>query len=344
MELTNKDTKMLQAFFVMAMLCLHLFDRYDYEGLYQPLLFLRNIPLSFYFAQLCDCCVMGFAFCSGYGHWKQYESGRYSYRKRMNAVFQLYVKYWIIIVAFSVISILMGKSGHMPGDFLQILQNVTAIQPTYNGASWYVAVYAIIILLSTFHLKLKKTLPTLNIFVVSGILYLLAWYVRFEMGTDDIWLLLFGKFGMTMFEYDLGALAAKERVFDGIYDFFRKFPKAFNVAIAICLFIAMLLGHTLIIGNIVVAPVTGFILIVLFKFVYKPEWVMNTLLFLSKYSTGIWLVHMYYYANLFEKLAYKAHYPIFIFLFLLGLSLVTSMILELLYQKMELLMGEGNSK
>lgn len=38
MELSKNDSKMLQGLSVLAMVCLHLFDR-DYTGLFTPLLF-----------------------------------------------------------------------------------------------------------------------------------------------------------------------------------------------------------------------------------------------------------------------------------------------------------------
>ena len=70
--LTRYDTKMLQGLSVLAMVVLHLFDRVDFQGLYTPLLYLAGKPVIFYFAQLSDFCVMGFAFCSGYGLYKKY--------------------------------------------------------------------------------------------------------------------------------------------------------------------------------------------------------------------------------------------------------------------------------
>lgn len=60
MELTKRDTKMIQGLSVLAMLCLHLFDR-DYTGLFTPLVFVRGEPLSFFFGQLSDFCVFGYA-------------------------------------------------------------------------------------------------------------------------------------------------------------------------------------------------------------------------------------------------------------------------------------------
>ena len=70
--LTRYDTKMLQGLSVLAMVVLHLFDSVDFQGLYTPLLYLAGKPVIFYFAQLSDFCVMGFAFCSGYGLYKKY--------------------------------------------------------------------------------------------------------------------------------------------------------------------------------------------------------------------------------------------------------------------------------
>lgn len=63
---------MLQGLSVLAMLCLHLFDR-NYQNLFQPLIFVGGIPFSFYVAQLSDFCVFGFAFCSGYAHMTMYS-------------------------------------------------------------------------------------------------------------------------------------------------------------------------------------------------------------------------------------------------------------------------------
>ena len=39
MELTKRDTKMIQGLSVLAMLCLHLFDR-DHTGLFTPVIYL----------------------------------------------------------------------------------------------------------------------------------------------------------------------------------------------------------------------------------------------------------------------------------------------------------------
>lgn len=80
---------------VLAMLVLHLFDRLDFQGLYYLLLYFMRKPVVFYFAQISDFCVMGFAFCSGYGLYKQYT--KYDEKKyfsdRLKGIRKLLVNY-----------------------------------------------------------------------------------------------------------------------------------------------------------------------------------------------------------------------------------------------------------
>ena len=66
MEPNQRELKAMQGLSVFAMVCLHLFCRYDYDGLYTPLIILLGYPLCFYLGQAADFCVTGFAFCSGY--------------------------------------------------------------------------------------------------------------------------------------------------------------------------------------------------------------------------------------------------------------------------------------
>ena len=73
MKLTHSDTKMIHGLSVMAMVILHLFDNLEYGRMYSPVLYLLGKPLIFYIAQLSDFCVMGFAFCSGYALFKQFQ-------------------------------------------------------------------------------------------------------------------------------------------------------------------------------------------------------------------------------------------------------------------------------
>ena len=116
MELSKRDTKMLQGLSVLAMVCLHLFDTTSYKGLFQPLVFIKGIPLSFYFGQISDFCVFGFAFCSGYAHLKLYEQPNY-FKHRLKSLLILMINFWIVLILFTVVSVCAGQSSFMPGIY-----------------------------------------------------------------------------------------------------------------------------------------------------------------------------------------------------------------------------------
>lgn len=84
--MTKQESKMLQGLSVLAMVCLHLFCTLSYSDLYTPLIYIKGIPLAFYFAQLSDFCVMGFAFRSGYAHMTLFDQKDYL-KKRLISLF-----------------------------------------------------------------------------------------------------------------------------------------------------------------------------------------------------------------------------------------------------------------
>ncbi len=145
MELSQNDSKMLQALSVTAMVWLHLFDK-PYEGLFFPLFFFRGTPLSFYMAQLSDFCVFGFAFLSGYAHMILHEQPEY-YKRSLKRLFSLFCSYWLIILFFSFVSVITGHSDFMPGSITKFLLNALALDNSYNGAWWYMLTYAVLVLL-----------------------------------------------------------------------------------------------------------------------------------------------------------------------------------------------------
>lgn len=143
MKLTHSDTKMIHGLSVMAMVILHLFDNLEYGRMYSPVLYLLGKPLIFYIAQLSDFCVMGFAFCSGYALYKQFqesEIGTY-YKRRIKSLLVLMANYWMILFIFTAISIFIGNGKNMPGTFGEFIGNFFTVNTTYNGAWWYLFIY-----------------------------------------------------------------------------------------------------------------------------------------------------------------------------------------------------------
>lgn len=92
------------------------------------------------------------------------------------------------------------------------------------------------------------------------------------------------------------------------------------------------------------AAFTGIIFIVVFNFIDKSMWVDNLLSCLSKYSTNIWLVHMFFYMIFFKDLVYAPKYPILIFVWLVVLCLGASYLVHLIYKPIISLLDKNLEK
>lgn len=331
MELTPKDTKMMQGLSVMAMVCLHLFCRYDYHDLYQPICYLWGLPLPFYFGQMADFCVASFAFCSGYGHMKQYAEGKFSYKKRLVSILSLFINYWIILAVFSVVSVIAGQGAIMPGNVWAFLGNALGILNTYNGASWYLFTYGLIVVISPWVLKLTQKFSSVLMLAVTFVFYVIGYYLRFELVVENWLLMQLARLGMTLFEYIIGVVCVKHTVFTKIRSYADRIPYGVFCVVSVLTYAAMALFHAHVIGNVIIAPFTGFVVIVLFQLWRKPVWAEKLFLLMGEHSTNIWLVHMFFYAVLFEDFVYVAKYSPAIFAFMLAITLVVSKLINLIY-------------
>ena len=325
MELTKKDTKMLQGLSVLAMVCLHLFNR-NYEGLFQPLLFIQGTPVSFYISQLSDFCVMGFAFCSGYAHMLLYDQEGY-YKKRIRSLFSLMKNFWLILIIFTIASVVIGQAEFMPGSAMKFLKNALCLENSYNGAWWYMYTYIILVVISPVILKFIKMSPPMFSLGIGFAIYCVAYLIRFKIPVDNWFLIKFGPFGMTLFEYMLGAVFCERKLFTRIHEKWIKLPKYIRVGVAIGTVAAMLYVRTKIVPSLAVAPMTGLVIICLFHFWKKPQWAEKFFMLIGKHSTNIWLIHMFFYAVLFKNLVYIAKYPILIFVLMIAITVIVSKVI-----------------
>ncbi len=325
---------MIQAVSVLAMVWLHLFCTMDFSGLFQPLIFIKDIPLTFYLAQLSDFCVMGFAFCSGYAHMIKINQKGY-YKNRLLKWFYLLINFWIILIAISVVGLIADKDGSIPGSLQTFIGNFFLYRYTYNGAWWYMLTYSFIVIISPLILKAVKKINPFIVLIISFGIYFSAYYVRFKVDSGNWFVLQYGTFGMTLFEYIVGAVFYQHRIFSKlgkIKVFLDKKSRAIMPIASALVFCAMLFAHTLIVPSFFVAPFTGCVLIILFKLNQKPVIVENALLFVGRHSTNIWLIHMFFYIDPFANLVYAAKYPVLIFAFMIAVCIIVSTIINLLHK------------
>lgn len=154
--ITKKQSAVLQGVAIWMMVYHHLFS---FVTEYASLLPFMQADAARRIAWLCKLCVAIFAFVSGYGiyHVMQAQNrerfaGRLlaEYRGSLWRILKLYGRLWLVLAIYMGLFFGILRQPFLPEQFLG---NLTALDPTYNGAWWYVEQYA----------KTLLTLPLLDL-------------------------------------------------------------------------------------------------------------------------------------------------------------------------------------
>lgn len=338
MEASKSEIKSIQGLSVLAMLCLHLFCRYNYDGLYYPLIQILGYPVSFYLAQISDFCVMGFAFCSGYAHYLLLETDRFYFRNRIKSLLKLIINFWIILILFTLVSLAVGNGSEIPGSLNKFLGNLFLYNLSYNGAWWYLLTYIILVLTSIPVIKLIKK-HTLIMFLILICIYGVSYIIRFNYPSENWIIRQAYLYGMTVFEYSIGILFKKYEVFRKTSEIWNEIPgKSKYVGLA-AVNLFLIVAHTLIMQSLIIAPVTGTIILISHHLIYNKTKQFKALEFIGNHSTNLWLTHMFFFQYIFINLVFVAKYPILIYSLLLFITLIVSIGIKQIQKPFDLLIN-----
>lgn len=324
----------------MMMLCLHLFNR-DYKGLFVPLVFIGNQPLSYYISLFCDSCVPVFAFVSGYGLYFKYQKSKENYFKdNVTRLKKLYINYWIIIAIFPVaLGFFLGKPGY-PGSYIKLLFNMSGLHNTYSGAWWFLTVYVLFVLTSRFWFSLLSRINIIIYLSLLLIIYIITFYLRinkmdiFQHNNAFLdWLYKTSiMFFCTLFQFMLGAFALFGKWNQKIGNLFSNFRYKQITAV---IFILMLIVIHGLIPNFIIAPFLALTFIFLFCQLKLSSFLEKIFDFLVPHSTNMWLIHMFFYMTFFSAFIYGFLYPVVIFFVLIAICIICSFVINYINSRIQ---------
>lgn len=324
---------------ILFMVMLHLFCINENVP-YECLEFSDGTPIIYYLGVLSDCCVAIYCFCSGYAVQLICEktvSAKNYYKSRFKSILKLLMNYWIVLIIFSIIG-LITNSADIPVSAREFILNVFLLSKSYNGAWWFVLTYIFLIVLSRPLYFVIKHINPIVVNIVVILFYIAAYILRFkkiinfespvfEWCVNQIALI-----GTSLLPFLWGMYFYKYKFFTKIRSFTLNYLKNWQVTI-LSLFIVLLI--TILHGifqSLIVAPITGLIILVLFNAADKKR-IGNALFgFLGEHSTNIWLTHMFFYAKLFTDFVFIAKYPIFILLLMLVVTIACSYVINFIYK------------
>ena len=329
MDITKRDSKMLKGVAILSMLMLHLFCRKENLP-YTPLLWIGSTPLIYYFGLFGDICVAVYCFISGYAHYLQSSKGEL--QQRWKRILRFMIPFWVIAVVFSLIGLLAGNSV-IPGSIKEFPLNCLTIKNSYNGAWWYANTYILLVALQPLSRKFVERCPAWLVILLTFAFYTVSYGIRFcGWGACDSvilsWIITHvGLLGTSYFPYAIGMLFCKKQVISLL----RQRLTAINVRniyiFTVLVFTGMIVVHGMV-QSLFVAVITATVTIILLCVCPLPKRLTSLLCYLGEHSTNIWLVHMFFYAVLFEGFVFCAKYPIPVFLLLLLSSLASSYVIK----------------
>lgn len=339
MELEKKDMRMAQGAAILMMVIVHLFAKKGADVYGSPLIWVKpDVPLVYYLGFLGGICLPFYCFCTGYALFVQFsnmELKQYLKKTYFRLIIFL-IRFWVICIIFSIVGIIFDQYGEVPGNIYRFLGNFFLLEHTYNGAWWFASTYTVFILISPLFLKLVKKAHSRVLFILFAIIFC-AYYIcnmidLFVTSSEDYYwkgflLRKISDLWYVSFFYVVGMLFAKEKIISRIRQWLDRVAgekrKVYLFVVVIVTTLAVCVIELTV--SMYFFSIFYFICFHLWK---KPDKIEKFFLFFGKHSTNIWLIHMFFYLFIFKDLVFVVKYPVFVFTFMLGLSLACSYIVE----------------
>lgn len=348
MQFTKKDTALVKGAAILMMLFHHLFtsaERYaGYEIIFQPFGEVFTVQLARFF----KICVGMFVFLSGYGITKSLSAldgnDPKRYMKQIGRrTFSLMSGYWTIfilsVIAAAIIkpSLLSVYRGGYKVDYAVLgLFDFLGLSelfgtPTLNGTWWYMSLALIIIAIMPLLYNLYKKYGFIPLFMLS---FIACGFVK-NARSDEI-----VNYDMVrwLFTLDLGIIFAdKDRLakIKGLRII--KKSKTADYIIKLIVFTALLAGSCLLrqygdwtVSYICDGIVPAYAVIYCYVILGEIPVLRNVLRFFGKHSMNIFLSHTFLRAYYLKDFIYGLKYPALIFAVLTVLSLLLSIIIDLI--------------
>lgn len=325
---------------IISMVCLHLFCRKGADVYGTPLIWTsEKVPLVYWLGFVSGICVPLYSLCAGYAQELLDEIGKGGYIANIKRSLRLIINFWIVLLLFTLLSLFAGTRNDLPINFADFLQQAFLINYK-NGAWWYLRTYIIIMLIP----PMVLLWPVKHINWIFGIIICfsmttLGYFIRrfnlIPSNISNIWITKFFISYLCIFTVLpfiwIGGFVCKCKLFNRINSKLNQITyERIKQNIIICSILGIGFIFICILEKSVVLDFYALLVFLLFNLIHKNVIVEKIFLFFGMHSTNIWLVHMFFYCCLFIGLVQHAKYPLFIFIYMMFLCIVSSYIIMLI--------------
>lgn len=350
--LTKEQVKILKGLGIFMMITLHLFGFPMWlknGNAYIPIF--KNFNFEFIIAKFCGIVVGFYLFLSGYGLERKYRIVNCNYKEILKKIWEIYKEYFIIFIPFTLIGYLFYDLRFK--NMKDFIFNITAIKPTLNVFVWFIRLYVQYLLIFPI---LKRILDKNRIisYSIPIFIYLCTilntvffyFFPQLKWFRETFYYELIYSFGSYLLLFCLGYLFSKDEIYKKVFKKLnRKIGLKYFGLIGILLIIVCREYARTLFGKIILFDVfmVDQILVpcfIFFSIIYlnKTRFLKQLFFKLSKYSTGIWLMHCYFILSYFQKIIY---FPKLSILILVWSFLIFISISEIIFKVRRSILSEG---
>jgi hypothetical protein len=202
------------------------------------------------------------------------------------------------------------------------MENVTALNCTYNDTLWFLLPYALLTLLANPIMRWVTGLhgKWLWLFLATALAVKVVVYLdetTYTSWRGLVWQNLLAAAGL-FFMFTVGALFARDGLMERVVTAIRGWVERCFVLLLLLFFGRICVGASTLIDPIFLLP-----MIPMYLCIQRPQWLSGTLAFIGKHSTNIWFIHRYILV-LTGTLITVLHYPVVMLTALVGTCIVCS--------------------
>lgn len=345
MQFSKKDTALVKGIAILMMLFHHCFEstgRYaGYEMNFFPLTESQTVTIASFF----KICVALFVFLSGYGIAKSLErTPQDGYIKQIRRrCFSLMSGFWFIFVLCIISAALIMPSmlnvysdPHIINRVIFVLYDFLGLAelfgtPTLLGTWWYMSLAIIIVAIMPVLYRFYKKFGAIAMFVIT---FLVCGFVKKSFNDEVVnfdmirWIFTL-ELGMVSADKDLLVKIREFKVIkkSNAADYFLKLI-AYTAILFVCVYERRYIDWS--VSYIRDGLIPMFVVIYCYTILSPIPGLRNVLWFLGKHSMNIFLSHTMLRAYFLKDFLYGLKYSMLTFVVLLALSLLLSIVIDLL--------------
>ena len=259
-----------------------------------------------------------------------YLLGEQTYKQIFKRIKNLYFEYWGVFFIFVPLGYYLGKYKFNIKEFLY---NLMGLISSYNAEWWFLRAYIAYMIVYPLSRKLVKKYPNISLIgamLITGSGMILGKLIRMNLIPNN----LFFSILASILEYYYPFICGMVVVEKGYFDKLKSFLESKNINFKF-LFIVVVIFICWIEKFHYIRHAFNFLLVPLFiclLSMFKLE-KSKFILMMSKYTTGIWLLHSFFCYYYFKKLAFFPKYSILILIWIIFLSTICTIVINYIKNK-----------